>query len=81
MAGAWPLLLLNMLFRRSGGRGLLYALPSGLQAERLVTVVSLQRLLWQWTENQVQMAKGEAFQRGEAMSQTRPQESGEMCGP
>lgn len=81
MAGARPLWLLNMFFCRSGGRGLPRALPSGLQAERLVTVVGMQCLLRQRAENQVQMASGEAIQRRAAMPQTRPQESGEMCGP
>lgn len=70
-----------MLFRRSGGRGLPHALPSGLQAERLVAVVGLQCLLRQRAENQVQMASGEAVQRWAAMPQTRPEESGEMCAP
>lgn len=57
-----------------------HPLPAGLQAQRLVALVRLQRLMWQRPEDPVQVAQGESLQRRTAVSPAGPEEPGATSG-
>lgn len=69
---------LELFFCRLYSRRMCHPLPIWLQVKRLVQLGVLQFILWDWSENSIQMAKRKTLQWRSPMSQTGSQESGKV---
>lgn len=79
----WMLLIWSfsvLLFDfRPRGWGLPHPLPPRLQAQRLVGLVGLQRLLWQRVADALQVAERESLQQGTSLSKAGLEKPGKPC--